>query len=485
MQIETEGKLPAIPEEWQEQESQEQAGIEETGIAVDIGTTTIAVKIWSLSEKKCLAVVAEKNLQSRYGCDIIRRISFATRPPLTGSSAVVETGASALHYAVISQLERLFVRGLALASQKMPRGIQLTVSKIVITGNTTMLSFVCAFPVEGLAVAPFTPASHFGFTACWDNVRHGTVNEKCTTLDLPTPEILQLFSASPIDGQTPVYFPPCIGAFIGADTVCAMIAAGFPSPESEKNTEWDLPLQTPLLLADIGTNTEIALYLPKTGEQPAKILCTSAAAGPAFEASNISCGMSSIDGAIEKIQYKDGKLCCSVIGGETPRGICGSGLVSAGSTLVKNNYIDKSGVIKRNLSKLGDGSSCIQLTPSVYLSQQDIRNLQLAKSAVCTGLNYMLERTPKLPLFCIAGGFGSHLDIEEACNIGLIPKKLEKCTVSLGNAALAGASAMLFSKVLRKKAREIKKHSIQINMAAVPGFQERYLGAIDFTEDDR
>ena len=168
MQIETQGFLPQIPEE-----QPEQVNITDVGIAVDVGTTTVAVKIWSLSSKKCLSVIAEKNLQSRYGCDIIRRISFATRPPLTGSSAVVETGESALHYAIISQLERMFAHALALAAQKTMRGIQLNVSKIVITGNTTMLSFVCAFPVEGLAAAPFTPVSHFGFTASWDKVRSG------------------------------------------------------------------------------------------------------------------------------------------------------------------------------------------------------------------------------------------------------------------------------------------------------------------------
>lgn len=475
MQIETQGFLPQIPEE-----QPEQVNITDVGIAVDVGTTTVAVKIWSLSSKKCLSVIAEKNLQFRYGCDIIRRISFATRPPLTGSSAVVETGESALHYAIISQLERMFAHALALAAQKTMRGIQLNVSKIVITGNTTMLSFVCAFPVEGLAAAPFTPVSHFGFTASWDKVRSGKINEKCSNLDLPTPEILQLFAASSVDSDTPVYFPPCVGAFIGADTVCAMLSAGFPSPESNENSCWDTPVQTPLLLADIGTNTEIALFIPKTEEQPAKILCTSAAAGPAFEAANISCGMSSVDGAIEKIEYKNGKLCCSVIGGGNAKGICGSGLVSAGSTFLKNNFIDKSGVIRKNVSKLGDGSVCIQLTPAVYLSQQDIRNLQLAKSAVYTGLHYMLERSPFVPLFCIAGGFGSHLDIEDSCAIGLIPDELKNCCVPLGNAALAGASAMLFSKALRKKAMEIKKHSIQINLAAVPEFQERYMNSIDF-----
>ena len=118
--------------------------------------------------------------------------------------------------------------------------------------------------------------------------------------------------------------------------------------------------------------------------------------------------------------------------------------------------------------------------PAVYLSQQDIRNLQLAKSAVYAGLRYMLERSPDVPLFCIAGGFGSHLDMEDSCTIGLIPNELKNRCVPLGNAALAGASAMLFSKTLRKKAMEIKNHSIQINLAAVPEFQERYISSIEF-----
>ncbi len=475
MQTETQGVMPQLPDE-----QSEQLNLTEVGIAVDIGTTTVALAVWSLSSKKCLATVAEKNAQTRYGPDIIRRIAFAIRPPLTGSASVIETGESALHYAIVAQLEKMFAHALALASQNSPHGIQLNVSKIVITGNTTMLSFVCAFPVEGLAAAPFTPASKFGFTAKWDCVRRGTVSDKCSSLDSPTPEILQLFAASSIDSQTPVFFPPCVGAFIGADTVCAMISAGIPSPVSSDSNFWDTPLNTSLLLCDLGTSTEIVLYEPATENLPAKILCTSAASAPAFEGANISCGMSSIDGAIEKISY-DGTIKCQVIGNTSAKGICCSGLISAGAVFLTKNMIDRTGVIQKNASKLGDGSTCIQLTPAVYISQQDIRNMQLAKSAVFTGLEFMLERAGELPVFCIAGGFGTHIDMEDAGTIGLIPQNLKERCVHLGNAALAGASAMLFSKVLRKKAMELAKYSIQVNLSAVPGFQEKYLNSINFS----
>ena len=476
MQIQTEGVMPQIPDDYEEQKS-----LADVGLAVDVGTTTVAVSVWSLSTRKCIATVAEQNNQVKYGYDIIRRISYATRPPLTGSAQVVESGPSALHYSIIGQLEKMFTKALALASSKAERGTQLNISRIVITGNTTMLSFVCAVPVDGLAAAPFNPASLFGFTTEWHKVRSGSVSSVCQPLDSPTADMINLYESSVVDESTPVYFPPCIGAFIGADTVCAMLSAGFPSPTSalSQSHTWEAPLKAPLLLADIGTNTEIVLYVPQQEGKPARILCTSAAAGPAFEAANISCGMPSVEGAIDRIEY-NGDLVCHVIGEKNARGICGSGLISAGATLLQNKFIDKNGVFQRSVSKLGDGSICIQLTPAVYLSQQDIRNMQLAKSAVKTGLAYMLERSPSVPVFCLAGGFGSHINISDACAIGLIPKTLENRCVNLGNAALAGAAALLFSRALRQKVVDLAKHSIQINLAAVPDFQQRYLSSIDF-----
>ena len=477
MQILTEGVVPEIPEKIQDSVSPANLGI-----AVDVGTTTVAVSVWTLGKRKHIATVAEKNDQIRYGYDIIRRIAFSTRPPLTGSANIVETGPSALHYCIICQLERMFAKAVNLAAQKLPRGFQPAIKQLVITGNTTMLSFVAGTPVDKMAAAPFTPATLFDFSASWEQVRNGTCCPQCAILDSPTPEMLQIFSSSVIPPETEIYLPPCIGAFIGADTVCAMIAAGFPVPLSQKQDlkTGEAELKSPILIADIGTNSELCLYLPENYERSGKIICTAAASGPAFEAANISCGMPAIAGAIDSLSYLNGQLKCHAIGDKNPKGICGSGLISAAAVFLKNKYIDASGAILRDKSKLGDGTDCIELTPAVYISQQDIRNLQLAKSAVKTGLQFLLEKTDQTPVFCIAGGFGSKMNLEEARAIGLLPENLNKGTVQLGNAALSGASALLFSQNLREKARKLKKHAVQVNLAAVPQFQEKFLSSIDF-----
>ncbi len=453
------------------------------GIAVDVGTTTVVVSVWSLSARKHLATVAEKNNQVRYGYDVIKRISFACRPPLTGSSMVVESGPSALHYCILMQLEKMVSKAVAIAGAKLPRGFHPRINSIVITGNTVMLSFVCAVTVKNMAAAPFAPGSLFDFTTTWHDVREGKACENTEELDNPTAEMLSVFKASIIPEDTPVYFPPCIGAFIGADTICSMISAGFPVPGSAQTDlqPGESPLKVPLLLADIGTNSEIVLYEPGSEKFPSRIFCTSAAAGPAFEAANIACGMSAVEGAIDKISIEGGKIIPHVIGNVPAKGICGSGLVSIISKLYENNYIEKSGAILKGKSLLGDGSVCIEITPAVYISQQDIRNLQLAKSAVRTGLEYMVEKADLIPVFCIAGGFGAKIDLQSAKKIGLYPSVLEQRVVQIGNGALAGASSMLFSKALREKARQLKKHSFPINLAAIHEFQTRFLHSIDFS----
>ncbi len=477
MQIETGGILPDIPEI----QAEENVSPAEVGISVDVGTTTLVVKVWNISDRRCLATVAEKNKQIRYGTDVVRRISYASRNASIGSNQNAEPGSVVLHYAIITQLEELFKKALSVAANGLPRGIRPSVSMIVITGNTVMLSFVCAVSVDGLASAPFVPESLFDFTIPWDDVRAGRCGARGKSLGTPSAEYLEVFRSSVIPPVTPVYFPPCIGPFIGADTVCAMIAAGFPIPGEPADLKpWEAPIKAPRLLADIGTNSELALYIPDEEGKPGKILCTSGAAGPAFEAANISCGMSAVKGAIEDVSCVNDKISCKIIGGTEARGICGSGLVSAVAAFLRCGWIDSQGVIRKGSSELGDGMPCIQLTPAVYISQQDVRNLQLAKSAVRTGLLYMMEKSPTLPVFCLAGGFGSRLNIGNAERIGLIPKELHNRCVQLGNGALAGASALLFSATLRKKATALASHSYQMNMAAIPGFQSRFLSSIDF-----
>lgn len=474
MEIVTDGTLPFIPEPLNAD-----ASPSEIGIAVDIGTTTIAVEVWSISKRKIIATIAERNNQVRYGSDVIKRIFYAIRQPLPGSTQVIESGFSALHYCVVTQLEKMFTKAIYQAQNTLPRGFQPQITTIVVTGNTTMLNFLCGVPVNSLAQAPFKAECHYDLKTTWKEIREGTAFEKHCTLDAPTAENLQIFNASVIPEETKVYIPPCIGAFIGADTVCAMIAAGFPIPGSATNFQ-DEKSKAPLMMADIGTNSEIVLYVADTAEKKGRILCTATAAGPAFEAANINCGMSAVDGAIDKIQIENGRIIPHTINDAHAKGICGSGVISAVSNLYEHKFIDKTGAIQKSKSKLGDGSACIEITSAVYLCQQDIRNVQLAKSALKTGLEYLLEKSPVIPNLSIAGGFGTKLNMEDAFKIGMIPKLLKEKTSQIGNAALAGASAMIFSPVLRLRAKELAKKSVQINLAAVPEFQTRFIKSIDF-----
>lgn len=445
MKIITEGSLPEIPE------PPADFSPSEVALAVDVGTTTVAVAAWSLSSRKILSVVAEKNAQSKYGSDVINRIDFAVKIP---------SGGKILHDCLMKQLEKMFASALSLSSQKMPRGFRPHVKKIVVTGNSTMLSFAAGVSVEGLTAVPFTLASKFDFSVGWKEISSSKT------------------SVVPSDAE--VYFPPVVGAFIGADTVCAMLASGF-----------DLDAEKPVLLADVGTNSEMALFVPASSSASARILCTSAAAGPAFEAANISCGMPSVNGAVDKVRIEGGKISVRTIGNAPAKGVCGSGLISSVSEFLRNGMVDSHGTIEEKKDGLGVDSrgQKIDLTESVSVSQNDIRNLQLAKSAVKTGLDHLLSRFESLSLqkisgqkmrFFIAGGFGSRIDIEESVRIGLLPSSLLGDVSQIGNAALFGASAILFSEKLKEKARLLSKKSTQINLAAVPDFQQKFLGNIDF-----
>ncbi|MCH5289309.1 MAG: DUF4445 domain-containing protein [Treponema sp.] len=438
-------------------EPPEDCPLSHVGLAVDVGTTTVVVGAWSLRARALLATVAEQNRQARFGSDVVSRIAHAAQSP---------HGAADLHGAIVAQLETLFARALRMAQAQLPRGISPVVSRIVVTGNTAMLSLACGVPVAPLAAAPFRPASLFGMTAAWGDVRAGTAGGRA----MPGESGRTALGASVVADGTDVYLPPCVSAFVGADTVCAMLAAGFPVPA-------EMSSAAPLLLADIGTNSELALYVPETPRYRSRILCTSCAAGPAFEAANISCGMSAVAGAIDLVQDTDGALACRVIGGGRARGICGSGLVSAVAALRALGWMDGSGML---CGQQDEETRAVMLADDVRLTQADVRNVQLAKSAVRTGLDYLLGMSPSLPTLCLAGAFGTELPLESAAAIGLLPPPLTERTVRLGNAALSGATALLFSPGLRQKCAALAAASRSLNLAAIPDFQTRFLHALDF-----
>ena len=421
MEIVTSGALPPIPE------IQDDVSPSKIVIAVDLGTTTIAVCAVQVCSRSILCVSSEVNAQRKFGADVMSRIERA----ILGDFEKIRD-------CVRAQIAKLCSRVLLCASAKLPRAFRPQIERICITGNTAMLSFVRGFDVSSLAKLPFSSPSRFDDSIFWGDLFKN---------DLTIPP------------QTIVDFPPIVGAFVGADTICAMIAA-----------EFSLDCTFPRLLADLGTNSELALFLPATKDSTSKIVCTSCAAGPAFEAANISCGMAGENGAVDFVRVENSKIVPNVIGGGQARGVCGSGLISAVSAFLQTKQISADGEIL--------GADFVKIAENVALLQMDVRALQLAKSAVRTGIDFLLKKTPTFPEFLIAGGFGTRLDFESAKKISLFPQNA--LPRSLGNAALFGACALALSKTLRSRATSLSRHSIFVNLAAVPNFQNDFVKNCNF-----
>jgi uncharacterized 2Fe-2S/4Fe-4S cluster protein (DUF4445 family) len=302
----------------------------------------------------------------------------------------------------------------------------------VITGNTAMLHFLTGYSTARMATSPFETESHFGFETRWETI--------CG------------YSPAVLPPEMPVLLPPCVSAFIGADLISAVGAISAPI----------------FLLADIGTNCEIAFF---NGE---KLIAASAAAGPAFEGGGILHGMRAASGAICRVSRTNGEFTVETIGNAEPCGICGTGLVSAVACCLDAGLIDATGKI--------NGEE-ITLHEKITLTQHDIRNLQLAKGAVRAGLEIVLDEAQysgdAIPLY-LCGAFGSLMTAEDAKWIGLIPAQSIAPVISAGNAALDGAAAMLFSGETWRRALHLAKIARTINLAEHPQFQMRFIGELNF-----
>ena len=301
------------------------------------------------------------------------------------------------------------------------------VDHAVITGNTTMLYLLTGRDPEALSHAPF---------------------EADTLFDVRT-SLLGI----------PAYLPPCMNAFVGADISCAVLASGMCKEKTA-------------LLCDIGTNGEIALWKDGT------LYVTSTAAGPAFEGALISCGCSSIPGAIDKVWADAGEINIHTIGNQDAVGVCGSGLIDAVAVFLREEIMDETGALDEDVT----------LAPGVTLLQKDIRALQLAKAAIAAGIQTLLDGSgttcQEIETFYLAGGFGSHLDIANAAAIGLIPGELVSKTKVIGNAALAGASQLLLSETALPAIQELAKKSRHYNLGGNPTFNANYMEQMLFPYDE-
>lgn len=381
------------------------------GVAVDIGTTTVAAGLFDCSGE--IASGAAPNPQSAFGADVISRIGAA-------ASGSADELAAMIRNAVNRIITDMCCR----------RGRDPTdIDGVVITGNTAMLHLLTGTPTAPLCSAPFEVKELFG--------------------KFIPPDNLGLTCAA----DATVYLPRCISAFVGADITTAAIAAGINNSGST------------VMLADIGTNGEMIL------RHDGKNVCCSTAVGPAFEGTGISYGTQGIPGAIDRVTLSGEKLSIHTVNGLPAVGICGSGIVDTIACMLDSGIIDETGYLECD--------DPFELTPGISISQSDVRNVQLAKSAVCAGAVTLLDRyglSPEsLPRLYIAGGFGNYLDLKSAVRIGMIPEALADKSLAIGNAALSGAAMLLGNTALVPESQAFADSTETTDLSSDAGFSKRYI----------
>jgi len=405
------------------------------GVAVDIGTTTVAIYAYDLCTGEKIGSLGEGNRQRSYGADVISRIDYCNdTDKLNGLQSLIAGQLNDMAYRICTSDD---------------------IYQYVITGNTTMQHIAAGISPSKIAQAPFIPVTLFGcaFTPCDLGL---SMNQSGT-----------------------VYFTPSVASYVGGDITSGILYSRL----------YDNDVLS--LLVDIGTNGEIVL-----GSCDG-IVCCSTAAGPAFEGAHIRHGMSGISGAIDSVSIIDGKVYYTTIDNAPVKGICGSGLISAVSALC-GKIIDETGRImdtdemdeafSHMVDEDDDGMVFIlcknENGGDILLTQKDIREVQLAKSAIAAGIATLLNHIGKdyddIGEVYIAGGFGLHVDKSAACNIGLLPKSLEDRIITIGNAAGMGCVMSLLSELERGRLEGIAKNMSYLELSGNPFFMDRYVDEMMF-----
>lgn len=400
------------------------------GLAVDIGTTKIAGYLVEMTTGRTLASKGMMNPQIPYGEDLVTRIVAASRTP-----AEAEKLQSLLTNALNQLAAELCVEaGL---------GIDQIVEAVVV-GNTAIHHLFLRLPVKQLGLAPYIPATR-------------------AAVDIKAHEIgLKLAPGAYL------HMLPNVAGYVGADHVAMLLATR--TADADKTT----------LAIDIGTNTEICL------NHQGKLTSVSCASGPAFEGAHIKFGMRAAPGAIEHVRLEDGKLEIQTIGGEPPVGVCGSGLLDVVAQMRMNQILDKMGrmgahprVRKETVAEFILAERMDQ--DPITISQKDVRELQLAKAAIRSGIQALVAAVglseTDIEQVIIAGAFGTFIDIGSAVTIGMLPPLPLECFSQVGNAAGTGARLALISVVQRARAAEIAESDGYIELATVPNFQRKFAEA--------
>ena len=405
-------------------------GIDGFGMAVDLGTTTLVAHLHSLRTGERLATVSRINPQVSFGADVMSRISASMHGSL-----------DAMHDVVVDALRDMKAKLCAAAKVPLCR-----VVRTAIAGNTVMLHITAGLPPDSMGVVPYAPLSLFG-------------------------------REQAIEGVGPCYFARCIAGTFGGDLTAGMVALGFDDGGTR-------------LLLDLGTNGEVALA------HHGRIACCSTAAGPVFEGAEIHFGMPAALGAISAVAWDGSQLRLRVVGNVAPVGICGTGVIDAVAVMRQLGIIDKTGrllgadELDAPLSSLvgrEEAGKVFYLTPdrSLYLTQGDVRAVQLAKGAICAGIRILIDTVgigiQDIATLEIAGGFGAYLNLTSAATIGLFPEELLGRAMAVGNTAAEGATALLLSSSARSRESAIADRCDYLELSTTPAFSKLFIRMLEFT----
>ena len=405
--------------------------------AFDLGTTTIAASLVDTATGERLAVTGALNPQRRWGADVLARLGAASLPETL----------SAMQGALALEMERMAEELLSRAGAASGE-----LARVAVAGNPAMEHIALALPVASLAYPPFRPLFSAGKDA--------------TTLDLGWRR------------ELPAYLLPLPGGFVGGDLLAFLFGLGAGDARGT-------------LYLDMGTNAEIALF---DGE---RFLATSAAAGPAFEGGNLRCGMAALPGAISGVSIEGDRVVLQTIAGATPRGICGSGVLEAVAALIGCGIIEPTGRLRPSVeieSNLANRVQEVNGVPAfvlhrdaagvVYLDQEDIRALQLAKGALRGGMEILLAKAglslDDVTRVVLTGSFGAVLSPAVLKKVGIFSEKMVRITGFIREGALAGVERLLVQKDGREALEALAQKVRVIPLSGTPLFEKLFLAHIDF-----
>lgn len=414
--------------------------------ACDIGTTTVVCYLIDKETGQIISTRSGANPQRSFGADVLSRIDAAVR---ADDNDKANGGLQMMQSQIVSLLNGFI-------SEMLMECGRTKVCLFSVAGNTVMCHLLMGISPEKLGRAPFMPDEYFG--------------REFNPLDIGIENC-----------QIMIIFP-AVSGFVGGDITAGMM-------ETVNCNELTLYL-------DIGTNGEMALG---KGD---RYVCCATAAGPAFEGAQIEMGMPASRGAVDKVWLEGRRIKYSVIGNDRPVGLCGSGLIDALAILLKAGIIDENGTIlsgqelpilfrsyvfeqeAEDAAQSSESSLAVHIAPGVYITQEDIRKLQLAKGAIAAGIDILFKeygcKPCDLDILTFAGGFGNYIDKASAAAIGLFPPELLDRAKEVGNAAGNGAVSAALSQEAWESALDISGKMRYIELASYPRFDEIYVEHMNF-----